>query len=161
MIARNAQTVLGGFEAIARCLYVHSPALTLTVSRVSAESDVQFTYDVTEPGVPYPTQSYELPDFDPTYTVRHGCSTAWGDRSAPETALLPTLFVAFNVGPVPRRVAVRLFSAAADDVEPAVVVLDVGVAEPHVLIGCAVGECHGNCHGRSLQMRRPTPARVR
>ena len=38
---------------------------------------MQFTYDVTEPGVPYPTQSYELSDFDPTYTVRHGCSTAW------------------------------------------------------------------------------------
>ena len=60
MIARNAQTVLGGFEAIARYLYVHSPALTLTVGRASAESDVQCTYEVTEPGVPYPTQSYEL-----------------------------------------------------------------------------------------------------
>ena len=60
VIARNAQTVLGGFEAIARYLYVHSPALTLTVGRASAESDVQCTYDVTEPGVPYPTQRYEL-----------------------------------------------------------------------------------------------------
>jgi hypothetical protein len=60
VIARNAQTVLGGFEAIARYLYVHSPALTLTVGRASADSDVQCTYDVTEPGVPYPTQSYEL-----------------------------------------------------------------------------------------------------
>ena len=60
VIARNAQTVLGGFEAIARYLYVHSPALTLTVGRASAESDVECTYEVTEPGVPYPTQSYEL-----------------------------------------------------------------------------------------------------
>jgi hypothetical protein len=34
--------------------------LTLTVGRASADSDVQCTYDVTEPGVPYPTQSYEL-----------------------------------------------------------------------------------------------------
>ena len=60
VIARNAHTVLGGFEAIARYLYVHSPALTLTVRRASAESDVQCTYEVTEPGVPYPMQCYEL-----------------------------------------------------------------------------------------------------
>lgn len=60
VIARNAQTVLGGFEAIARYLYVHSPALRLTVRRASAQSDVQCTYEVTEPGVPHPTQSYEL-----------------------------------------------------------------------------------------------------
>ncbi len=60
VIARNAQTVLGGFEAIARYLYVHSPALTLTVSRASAESDVQCTYEVAEPVGPHPTQSYEL-----------------------------------------------------------------------------------------------------
>ena len=38
VIARNAQTVLGGFEAIARYLYVHSPALTLTVGRAAAPS---------------------------------------------------------------------------------------------------------------------------
>ena len=60
VIARNAHTVLGGFEAIARYLYVHSPALTLTVSRASAESDAQCSYEVTEPGVPYPMQCYEL-----------------------------------------------------------------------------------------------------
>jgi AraC-like DNA-binding protein len=60
VIARNAQTVLGGFEAIARYLYVHSPALTLTVERGSAAADVQFTYAVTESGVPYPAQGYEL-----------------------------------------------------------------------------------------------------
>ncbi|MDX1883268.1 AraC family transcriptional regulator [Mycolicibacterium sp. 120270] len=60
VIARNAQTVLGGFEAIARYLYVHSPALRLTVRRASARSDVQCFYEVTEPGVPHPTQSYEL-----------------------------------------------------------------------------------------------------
>ena len=30
VIARNAQTLLGGVEAIARYLYVHSPALKLT-----------------------------------------------------------------------------------------------------------------------------------
>jgi AraC-like DNA-binding protein len=60
VIARNAQTVLGGFEAIARYLYIHSPALTLTGARVSDEANVQFTYEVTEPGVPYALQGYEL-----------------------------------------------------------------------------------------------------
>jgi hypothetical protein len=60
VIARNAQTVLGGFEAIARYLYIHSPALTLTIGRGSAQADVQATYEVTEPGVPYPLQGYEL-----------------------------------------------------------------------------------------------------
>ncbi len=52
MIARNAQTVLGGLEAIARYLYVHSPALTPAVGRPSAGSGVEFTYEMTEPGVP-------------------------------------------------------------------------------------------------------------
>jgi AraC-like DNA-binding protein len=60
VIARNAQTVLGGFEAIARYLYVHSPALTLTIERGSAEADVQSTYEMSEPGIPYPAQGYEL-----------------------------------------------------------------------------------------------------
>ena len=32
VIARNAQTLLGGVEAIARYLYVHSPALKLTLA---------------------------------------------------------------------------------------------------------------------------------
>ena len=41
-------------------LNVHSLALTLTVGRACAESDVRCTYEVTEPGVPYPAPSYEL-----------------------------------------------------------------------------------------------------
>jgi AraC-like DNA-binding protein len=60
VIARNAQTLLGGLEAIARYLYVHSPALTLRVAPRPAESDVRFTYEVTEPALPYPLQGYEL-----------------------------------------------------------------------------------------------------
>src|SRR5271163_2855406 len=60
VIARNAQTLLGGLEAIARYLYVHSPALTLTVSPPTAGSNVKFTYEVTDPGTPYPLQGYEL-----------------------------------------------------------------------------------------------------
>src|SRR4051812_42883671 len=68
-------------------------------------------------------------------------------RSAPERALLPTLFVAFDVGPLPRRVALRLFSTSTEDVERAVVALGVRVAEPHVLDGSTAGERHGNCHG--------------
>ena len=59
VIARNAQTVLGGMESVARYLYVHSPALRLTVEP-HAEADVRFTFEVVEPGLPYVLQAYEL-----------------------------------------------------------------------------------------------------
>lgn len=60
VIARNAATLFGGLEAIGRYLYVHSPALTLTISSPTASSNVAFSYDVAEPAVPYPLQGYEL-----------------------------------------------------------------------------------------------------
>jgi AraC-like DNA-binding protein len=58
VIARNAQTLLAGLEAIARYFYVHSPALSLTVE--PRTTDVRFTYQVAERGLPYPLQGYEL-----------------------------------------------------------------------------------------------------
>jgi len=72
----------------------------------------------------------------------------------PETAPRQPLFVALYVGPQVRRIAIRPVGASADDVEPAVVVLDVLVAVPQITVGCAVTECHGNCHGSNLQVRR-------
>ena len=60
VIARNAQTLLSGLESIASYLYVHSPALKLTVASPTAEADVRFTLEVVEPGLPYLSQSYEL-----------------------------------------------------------------------------------------------------
>jgi AraC-like DNA-binding protein len=60
VIARNAQTLLGGLESIASYLYVHSPALKLTVASPTAETDVRFTFEVVEPGLPYVLQAYEL-----------------------------------------------------------------------------------------------------
>jgi AraC-like DNA-binding protein len=60
VIARNAHTVLGGLEMIGRYLYVHSPALTLTLAPRAAESSLTFTYEVTEPGLTDVVQSYEL-----------------------------------------------------------------------------------------------------
>ncbi|MFE7802480.1 AraC family transcriptional regulator [Nocardia sp. NPDC057440] len=60
VIARNAQTLLGGLEAIARYLYVHSPALRLTVDQRTEETDLQFTFEVTEPGLSDVPQGYEL-----------------------------------------------------------------------------------------------------
>jgi AraC-like DNA-binding protein len=60
VIARNAVTLLDGLGAIARYLYVHSPALKLAAAPRSADSDPQFTYEMVEPGMPYPPQSYEL-----------------------------------------------------------------------------------------------------
>jgi hypothetical protein len=60
VIARNAQTLLGALEAIAQYLYVHSPALRLTAAPRTTEARVKFTYEVTEPGLPYILQGYEL-----------------------------------------------------------------------------------------------------
>jgi len=59
VIARNAQTVHGAFEAIARYFYVHSPALKLTVEPRTG-GDVRFVYEMTEPSLPYLPQGYEL-----------------------------------------------------------------------------------------------------
>jgi AraC-like DNA-binding protein len=58
VIARNASTVLGGVEAIARFLYIHSPALKLA-ARPHTAVGIEFTYEMTEPDVPY-IQGYEL-----------------------------------------------------------------------------------------------------
>jgi AraC-like DNA-binding protein len=58
VIARNAQTLLAGVEAIARYLYIHSPALRLAAGPRTATS-IEFTYEVTEPGIAY-IQGYEL-----------------------------------------------------------------------------------------------------
>jgi AraC-like DNA-binding protein len=60
VIARNASTVLGGLESIASYLYVHSPALKLTVGSRTPDADVRFTFEVVEPGLPYVLQAYEL-----------------------------------------------------------------------------------------------------
>jgi AraC-like DNA-binding protein len=60
VMARNAQTLLGGLESIASYLYIHSPALKLTVASPAAESDVRFTFEVVEAGLPYVFQAYEL-----------------------------------------------------------------------------------------------------
>jgi AraC-like DNA-binding protein len=60
VIARNAQTLLGGLDSIASYLYVHSPALKLTVGSGSPDTDVRFTFEVVEPGLPYVLQAYEL-----------------------------------------------------------------------------------------------------
>jgi AraC-like DNA-binding protein len=61
VIARNAHTLLGGVEAIARYLHVHSPALTLTLAPHAGENALRFTYQLTEPGrPPEVVQTYEL-----------------------------------------------------------------------------------------------------
>ncbi len=60
VIARNAQTVLGGLQMIGRYLYVHSPALQLTLAPRSANSDLTFTYEVIEPGLGAVIQGHEL-----------------------------------------------------------------------------------------------------
>jgi AraC-like DNA-binding protein len=60
VIARNAQTLLGGVEAIARYLYVHSPALKLTLAPRTPQTGLAFTYEVTEPGLPDVVQTYEI-----------------------------------------------------------------------------------------------------
>ncbi len=60
VIARNAQTLLGGLEGIARYLYVHSPALKLTLAPHAAETGLRFIYEWSEPGLSEVIQGYEL-----------------------------------------------------------------------------------------------------
>jgi AraC-like DNA-binding protein len=60
VIARNAQTVLSGLEMIGRYLYVHSPALKLTLAPRTPKTRLTFTYEVTEPGLTSVVQGYEL-----------------------------------------------------------------------------------------------------
>jgi AraC-like DNA-binding protein len=60
VIARNAQTVLDGLEAIARYLYVHSPALKLTLAPQNAKTGLRFVYELSETGLPDVVQGYEL-----------------------------------------------------------------------------------------------------
>jgi AraC-like DNA-binding protein len=59
VIARNAQTLQDGLGAIARYLYVHSPALTLAVTDRSG-GDLHFTYTVTGVDLSLLRQGYEL-----------------------------------------------------------------------------------------------------
>lgn len=61
VVARNARTVREAFEAIARYLYIHSPALRLfEVPPVGPRSGPVFAFEVDEPGLPYCPQGYEL-----------------------------------------------------------------------------------------------------
>lgn len=60
VIARNAQTVRDGLTAVARYLYVHSPALRLEIATPSRGRGLSFDYEITEPTVPQLAQSYEL-----------------------------------------------------------------------------------------------------
>jgi AraC-like DNA-binding protein len=59
VIARNAHTVLDGVEAIARYLYIHSPALRLS-ARQHTDTGIEYAYEATEPGIPYTLQGNEL-----------------------------------------------------------------------------------------------------
>ncbi|TPG32906.1 AraC family transcriptional regulator [Mycolicibacterium hodleri] len=59
VIARNAQTLFSGLSSIAQYLYVHSPALKLTVAPPTAGCNVEFRYEVTNLAF-YPLQGYEL-----------------------------------------------------------------------------------------------------
>lgn len=60
VIARNAQTVQEGLGAIARYLYVHSPALKLAVAPRPDGPGLRFTYEVVELALAHLRQGYEL-----------------------------------------------------------------------------------------------------
>lgn len=60
VIVRNAQTIRDALTAVARFLYVHSPALRLEAVEQPAGSDLTFTYEITERGLPELRQAYEL-----------------------------------------------------------------------------------------------------
>ncbi len=60
VIARNARTVLDGIQAVARFLYVHSPALTLRLLPPTEKGTIKFAFDLTEPGLRDVVQAYEV-----------------------------------------------------------------------------------------------------
>lgn len=60
VIARNSQTVAEAMSAVARYLYVHSPALELTPAAPLRPGTVRFTYRVKELSLPRLRQAYEL-----------------------------------------------------------------------------------------------------
>lgn len=60
VIVRNERTVLDGLRAVARYLYIHSPALKLEVDEPAPGGDLTFTYEITEPGMSELRQCYEL-----------------------------------------------------------------------------------------------------
>ncbi len=60
VIARNAHTIQDAFQAIARYLYIHSPALNLRLVEQPNRGFVQFEYRITELSLPYIRHSYEL-----------------------------------------------------------------------------------------------------
>ncbi len=60
VIARNTPTVQEAFEAIARYLYVHSPALRLALRPHRPGSHLTFVYELTELNLAEVRQSYEL-----------------------------------------------------------------------------------------------------
>lgn len=60
VIARNSQTVADGMGAVARFLYVHSPALELTPAAPLRPGTLRFTYRVKELALPRLRQAYEL-----------------------------------------------------------------------------------------------------
>jgi AraC-like DNA-binding protein len=60
VIARNAQTVQEGMAAIARYLYVHSPALKLAVASPATGADLTFTFEMVGLSLTRLRQGYEL-----------------------------------------------------------------------------------------------------
>jgi AraC-like DNA-binding protein len=64
VMARNSATVLDAFAEIGRYLYIHSPALHLSVADPGdpgfRQGSTTFHFAIEEQGLPYPTQSYEL-----------------------------------------------------------------------------------------------------
>ncbi len=60
VIARNEQTVREGLLAVARYLYIHSPALKLEIEESSTDEGLNFHYEITEPGLTQLRQCYEL-----------------------------------------------------------------------------------------------------
>lgn len=60
VIARNSNTLLDAFQAIGRYLYVHCPALLLSLHELPGSEGIRLDYRITELSPPQLRQSYEL-----------------------------------------------------------------------------------------------------
>ena len=91
VIVRNEETVADGLTAVAKFLYIHSPALKLEIEALGPGEDLVFTYEITEPGLAQLRQCYEL--------SMANFSRMVGLLAGPDTHLGSVLFMHEQVGP--------------------------------------------------------------
>ncbi|TXH02647.1 MAG: AraC family transcriptional regulator [Nevskiaceae bacterium] len=90
VIARNAENVLDAFEAISRYIYVHSPALRVSLEQPSGQRYYRLVFEIVEPNMPQQRQAHELGMANGMQILR----MLGGPRAKPLKLFLPTTRIA-------------------------------------------------------------------